>query len=164
MIGRPEVIAHNTRVYTGWRADLLAYIGSFGIPTTEREDVLHEVWLAMPSDVEINKPWLFHVAGNRSRDWLRKRKARAEDPLDLADNVAEPGDAYEQAGHRSAILAAFDKLSDDTFDACYLHFIRGLTQTEIGDRMNLSQPTVSRLLAAGRQVLIETLTQEDVLP
>ena len=49
--------------------------------------------------------------------------------------------------------------------ALVLHFLEGLTQSQIADRLGISQPTVNRLIKRGRQLgLVEIKIKSPIEP
>lgn len=95
-------------------------------------------------------------------DALAARVAHDALPLDLTDSsepdsgdadassaaLAEPGDFRDAIENRLAVADALLHLQQRERTILHLRFIDGLTQTEIAERVGLSQMYVSRLLRA----------------
>lgn len=96
--GRTEVF----EVLIGrYRNELLNFLLRFTGDRTAAEDVFQEAFLqvhlsAETFDVERNfKPWLFTIASNKARDYMRKRARRPAAPLDApVGDPGEPGQSF----------------------------------------------------------------------
>ncbi len=82
-----------------------------------------------------------------SLNMLAGRDARAQDSVELGDLLGAPDPALEWAADRVSLPAALAILSHRARTAIALRFFHGLTQTEIGEHLGLSQMHVSRLIS-----------------
>jgi RNA polymerase sigma-B factor len=70
-----------------------------------------------------------------------------------ADALSEPGDFRDAVEDRLALSDALRRLHHRERTILVLRFVEGLTQTEIAERVGLSQMYVSRLLRAALEQL-----------
>ncbi len=82
-----------------------------------------------------------------SLNMLAGREARTQDSVELGDLLGAPDPALEWAADRVSLPAALAILSHRARTAIALRFFHGLTQTEIGEHLGLSQMHVSRLIS-----------------
>lgn len=84
-----------------------------------------------------------------------------EDPAQLADVLGEDDHSVEHAIDMEAVNAHWDELPEREQRILVMRFYGNLTQTEIGDRLGISQMHVSRLLSRAlahlRNQLIEPM-------
>jgi RNA polymerase sigma-B factor len=82
-----------------------------------------------------------------------------EDPALLADMLGEDDHAVEHAIDMEALSAHWDELPEREQRILVMRFYGNLTQTEIGDRLGISQMHVSRLLSRALSHLRDQLTE-----
>ncbi len=82
-----------------------------------------------------------------------------EDPAQLADLLGEDDQAVEHAIDMEAVNAHWDELPKREQRILVLRFYGNLTQTEIGDRLGISQMHMSRLLSKSLAHLRNQLTE-----
>jgi RNA polymerase sigma-B factor len=82
-----------------------------------------------------------------------------EDPAQLADLLGEDDQAVEHALDMEAVNAHWDELPEREQRILVMRFYGNLTQTEIGDRLGISQMHVSRLLSRALAHLRNQLTE-----
>ena len=91
--------------------------------------------------------WLFGIARNAALDELRRRKRRARlegDPEDLTEPALE--DQAELALRREVVRAALASLDGRERDLVALKFAAGLSNTEIGGILGMSESAVGTRL------------------
>jgi RNA polymerase sigma-70 factor (ECF subfamily) len=91
--------------------------------------------------------WLFGIARNAALDELRRRKRRAgleSDPEDLTEPALE--DQAELALRREVVRAALASLDGRERDLVALKFAAGLSNTEIGGILGMSESGVGTRL------------------
>jgi RNA polymerase sigma-70 factor, ECF subfamily len=91
--------------------------------------------------------WLFGIARNAALDELRRRKRRAGlegDPEDLARRA--PDDQAELALRREVVRAALASLDGRERDLIALKFAGGLSNSEIGGILGMSESAVGTRL------------------
>ena len=140
----------------GIQDDLARYIGSLMDPSADAPDVLQEVLFKVVRkigtlrDPALFRPWAFRIASREAFAKLRAEKEwnRLIDPEADADALFDPA-------HDESITAAIDfarliaKLSLASRSVIALHYIEGLTHTEIATTLGLSVGTVKSRLAYG---------------
>jgi RNA polymerase sigma-70 factor (ECF subfamily) len=110
------------------------------------------------------EPWLLRIAGNACRDKLRRRRAgelpivQSED-RDLASEVADPRPSGAQLHHRidHTVRGELDRLSEKVRLPLELKYLRGLTNQQIADALNISVSNVKVQLARGKDILSSRL-------
>ncbi len=119
--------------------------------------------------------WILRIAGNRSRDELRRRKRR---PADSLDNLMEwqgeaaagsaPGRTPEQAALGAetlrAVQAGLQTLPDEQRLAVLLSDVHGLSYQEVARAMDTSVGTVKSRISRGRARLRDYLLARRELP
>lgn len=110
------------------------------------------------------RPWLFTIAANKARDFLRSRGRRKEVSLDgptaseadaasfldfLGDDSTSPGDAAESAEVRQEVRAIIDAMPDHLREVLLLGYFDRFAYKEIAEILSIPLGTVkSRLHAA----------------
>jgi RNA polymerase sigma-B factor len=82
-----------------------------------------------------------------------------EDPAQLADVLGEDDHSVEHAIDMEAVNAHWGELPEREQRILVMRFYGNLTQTEIGDRLGISQMHVSRLLSRALEHLRSQLTE-----
>lgn len=118
--------------------------------------------------------WLFTIAANLCRNYLRWRQRRREpvpetqetEDAALAERVQSLDDAPDQAAMRSEsialIKAAIDKLPHDLKTAILLYEYQSLSYAEVASVLSCSVKAVEMKLYRARQLLRETLVGTDL--
>lgn len=75
----------------------------------------------------------------------------------FADQLGEEDEHLENLEYRASLAPEMARLSERERNILYLRFFRGLTQSEIADRLGISQMHVSRLLGRTLMKLREAL-------
>ena len=87
---------------------------------------------------------------------------RGEDGATLSDRIGADDPSMADAERRATLAPLLAKLPERQQLIVYLRFYEGLTQSEIGARLGISQMHVSRLLARSLQDLREGATDPEV--
>jgi RNA polymerase sigma-B factor len=90
-----------------------------------------------------------------SVDHLSQRSQRSDDPLGVSDT------GFELAEDRETIAAAIECLPERSRAILHLRFVEGMTQSQIAERMGISQMHVSRLLTQSLAKLRTVLDAAD---
>jgi len=105
------------------------------------------------------EPWLLRIAGNACRDKLRRRKAGAL-PMLLTDEDITPDLAdtrsQQSAGRQhvdSSVRTELDRLSEKVRLPLELKYLRGLTNQQIAESLDISLSNVKVQLARGKDIL-----------
>ena len=140
----------------GIQDDLARYITSLMSGSSDAPDVLQEVLLKIVRkigtlrDPALFRPWVFRIA---SREAFAKLRAEKEwnhliDPDADASEIA--GQAHDDSlASGIDIPRLIDKLSLASRSVIALHYMEGLTHTEIATALGLSVGTVKSRLAYG---------------
>ena len=101
------------------------------------------------------RPWLFRIAHNRAIDLLRSRAIRAAEPIEAADEVADPErpDPVEVLMRREAVETAvsrFVELPTVQRSVVILKDVLDQSLEEIADMLDLTVNAVKAHLARGR--------------
>jgi RNA polymerase sigma-B factor len=80
-----------------------------------------------------------------------------EEDLTLHEQIGEEDDTLELLEYRASLVPLLDELPPRERSMLYLRFFRGMTQSEIADKLGISQMHVSRLLAKTLSTLREGL-------
>ncbi len=101
------------------------------------------------------RPWLFRIAHNRAMDLVRSRAIRAAEPIEAADEVADPEspDPVEVLMRREAVETAvsrFVELPTMQRSVVILKDVLDQSLEEIADMLDLTVNAVKAHLARGR--------------
>jgi len=123
-------------------------------PMSDEEDVLQEVYLKVlrhwrcwePPTPEPPEPWLGTLIANTVRDALRARRAELRERArtqSLADHDPDDGRArmlctLVECEDQHRLQRAVEELPDGERTAIRMYYIEGLTDREIGERLDLS--------------------------
>jgi RNA polymerase sigma-70 factor (ECF subfamily) len=113
------------------------------------------------------EPWLLRIAGNASRDVLRRRRTAAlptvrdrdgdllmqllEDPRTSRDD--------QNSAVRQAVRQAIDQMSERFQQPLVLRYLNGLTNRQIADVLGISVSNVKVRLARAKDVLESRLAE-----
>jgi len=158
------------------RAELHRYCARMTGSVADGEDVVQETlaraYYLLPelhSWPEL-RPWLFRIAHNRCIDHLRRYDVRMAEPLEAAQDAADPAPGPGEAlAHDEAVQAAvsrFVELAPAQRSCVILKDVLGHSLEEIADLLDLSLPAVKAALHRGRERLRQrqAATAADALP
>ena len=152
--------------------ELSSFIVRFTGSTAAAEDVVQEAFLqvhvaATSFDPQRRlKPWLFTIAANKARDYLRSRTRRKEVPLDasvssgddpeaqrflelMANDGPAPIDDIEEAERSAMVREVVDQLPPTLREVLVLAYFHGFPYKEMADILDIPLGTVkSRLHSA----------------
>ena len=80
-----------------------------------------------------------------------------DEELTLRDQIGSEDEGLELLEYRTSLAPLLDQLPSRERSMLYLRFFKGMTQSEIADRLGISQMHVSRLLAKTISTLREGL-------
>ena len=115
------------------------------------------------------RPWLFRIAHNRALDLLRSRAIRAAEPIEAADEVADPEmpDPVEVLMRREAVETAvsrFVELPTTQRSVVILKDVLDQSLEEIAGMLDLTVNAVKAHLARGRARLKAINTEAPAQP
>lgn len=152
--------------------ELFQFVARFAGNAASAEDVVQEAFLqvhlsAGQFDSQRKfKPWLFTIAANKARDFLRGRARRPEVPLDarlsagteedgqrfldfLADPGAMPDAALQDHEQREIVTSVVSRMPDHLREALVLGYYHQFPYKDIAEILGIPLGTVkSRLHAA----------------
>ncbi len=159
-----------------YRLELYHFLARFCRDAVAAEDLFQETFVLVFThldrfdDQRRFKPWLFTIAANKARDWMRRNKRKA--PVTLAAPVTgssddagtttlgdllqadlpQPHTAAEQAELRQQVRQVVDDLPDHLREVLLLSYFHQLAYVEIAQALEIPLGTVkSRLHAAVAQ-------------
>lgn len=110
--------------------------------------------------------WLYRIALNLARNYVRDRRARLWESLDeqiawgderferqVADDTADPAALVEEREVQEVVRRAIGSLSPAHRDVIILHHLQGLPVDEIAGIIGCSVGTVKSRLSRGREAL-----------
>ncbi len=110
--------------------------------------------------------WLRGIALNLSNKWLQQKRPVVsidETSRDITPEVSElplpdlPDEALEKTETKEAIIAAIDTLPDIYREAVLLHYMEGMTYSEIATFLDIPESTVTGRLQVARNRLRDEL-------
>jgi RNA polymerase sigma-70 factor (ECF subfamily) len=133
------------------------------------QDVFVRVWKSLPrlEAPEAFASWLYRVATNLSRNWIRDHTRVRQESLDqpfsgdeeeggqreIADSRADPGITSQTQATREAVQQAIQGLSPDHRMVVTLHHLEERPVEEIAEIMGCSVGTVKSRLSRARDHL-----------
>lgn len=135
----------------------------------EAEDVAQEAMLRLwrqaadwqPGQARIST-WLYRVTHNLCIDRIRKRRptAHIEDVAEPPDPAPSAIERLTQSEESRALAQAIMALPDRQRQALVLRHFEGMSNPEIGERLECSVEAVESLLARARRQLAESLSKQ----
>ena len=132
------------------------------------QDAFIRAWKALPrlQAPEAFTSWLYRVATNLGRNWIRDhgkvRHESLDQPFgdeedggqrDIPDTRMDPAAATQTADTRDVVQRAIQGLSEDHRTVVTLHHLEGMAVEEIASIMNCSVGTVKSRLSRAREHL-----------
>lgn len=133
------------------------------------QDVFVRVWKALPrlEAPEAFASWLFRIAGNLGRNWIRDNTRVRQESLDqpigndeddgqqreIADVTGDPATVAQSHAMQAAVQNAIQGLSPDHRMVITLHHLEGQSVEEIAGIMKCSVGTVKSRLSRARDAL-----------
>lgn len=180
-------VAAFERLVTRFERPVRIYLARLIGDDQHAQDLTQEVfWTAWNRLLELREPahfkaWLFRVATNRARSWLRQRRltswlsldwltSRAEDAGQEADRAAiatswcspaGDGSFEERLGEIEALARALRCIPLAYRTCLLLHLSLGFTVPEVAEQLNLSPGAVRMRLCRGLAQLREAYRIED---
>jgi RNA polymerase sigma-70 factor (ECF subfamily) len=141
-------------LFDRFRAPLLRYLLSVGLPIADGEEILQDVFVALFRHLERGRPlenvrgWLFRVAHNLAlkRRVRKRRDAEGGDAGPVVDPEPNPEDRFARVQSRRRMLAAVDALPERDRRCLFLR-AEGLRYREIAEVLGMSLGAVSQSLA-----------------
>ena len=164
--GEPDCLAELVRRYS---PELFGFVLRYVANGTAAEDLIQEAFVQVHTSAESFdperrfKPWLYTIAANKARDWLRSRKRRSEQSLDASDGDSGRGGLAEQlpdagapveedlarAEQAEQVRALIERMPEHLREILILGYYQQLPYAEIAEILAIPLGTVkSRLHSA----------------
>ncbi|MBM3457169.1 MAG: sigma-70 family RNA polymerase sigma factor, partial [Armatimonadetes bacterium] len=133
------------------------------------QDVFLRVWRALPKleTPEAFVSWLYRIATNRTRNWIRDHgKVRCESldqpagpeedegaAREIPDTTGDPAGAAQLQATQEVVRKAVETLSEDHRMVVTLHHLEGMSVEDIANIMRCSVGTVKSRLSRAREHL-----------
>jgi RNA polymerase sigma factor (sigma-70 family) len=161
------------RLYHRYHRRISAYIFGMVHDHGRAEDLTQEVFVSAlrrmrQTDRPIAfKPWIYEIAKNACIDAFRRSRRTEEVSIDadeglapadhgkLASNSPSPDAAVEGKQQLDDLCGAFGSLSDAHHQILVMRELEGLSYREIGERLDMSRPSVESTLFRARRRLTE---------
>lgn len=162
-MGSPEAFVAVVRHFEDRLATLIRYfINDEDDAADVFQDTLLQAWVTQHQlrDPSRFGPWLFQIARNRSRDFLRRKHRRevptSQNELERILNQSRTT-THDQAESVRRIMRAIEKIPDFEADAIKGFYFRGLKISEIATRTGRPDGTIKRRLSTGRNRIRDVL-------
>lgn len=149
---------------------LILYLVGFCGSMTAAEDLMEDVFVKLVVDKPAFrgkssfKTWLFAIAANVARDYLRKSRRRGFVPLEDAEFMPDEENDLLKEHFRSeeklAVHKCMDRLSDEYRQVLYLSFFEEFSNSETARIMHKTKRQVENLLYRAKRSLKEELRKE----
>jgi RNA polymerase sigma-70 factor (ECF subfamily) len=143
-----------TELFEQWRAALLRYLTTFGLPPHDAEEVVQEVFLSLFFHLQKDKDrtnlrgWLFRVAHNlalKRRNLDSKRLGNVADFDNLPHPDLNPEEEMAIAQRQQRLSSIFDALPEQDRRCLYLR-AEGVRYREIAEILGMSLGSVAASL------------------
>lgn len=158
-----------TEIVRDYKDGLILYLCGFteNINTAQEltEDTFVKLGIKKPhfSEKSLFKTWLYAIAGNIARDYLRKQRGRkavsADGCEELADTVSLEADFLREE-RKILIHRAMKRLKPEYRQALWLFYFEGFSCAETAKIMGKSRHNIETVLYRGRQALKKELLKE----
>lgn len=159
--GIEEIIAE-------YKDALMLYLVGFCGNLTAAEDLMEDVFVRLVTDKPAFKAkssfktWLFAIAGNIARDYLRRSRRRSFVPLENIEIIDETDlfKEYFRSEEKLVVHNCLDKLKEEYRQVIYLTYFEGFTNSETAKIMRKTKRQVENLLYRAKKSLGEELRKE----
>ncbi|MCW2998562.1 MAG: sigma-70 family polymerase sigma factor [Solirubrobacterales bacterium] len=161
------------RLYERYHRRIAAYVYGMVNDHGRAEDLAQDVFISAlrrmrETDGPIAfKPWVYEIAKNACIDQFRRARRTQEVSFDAEDGLGAadqgrlanagptPDAAVDQKMSLDHLCGAFGQLSDTHHQILVMRELEGLSYREIGERLDLSRPSVESTLFRARRRLTE---------
>lgn len=140
-----------TAIYTDFYQKVLNYVNSKVQNMTQAEDLTSDIFLKIYEKLDTFdesksslSTWIFTITRNTLTDYYRTRKVFSEVPEDFRDDTCID-DELCTSETLETLADALESLDERERDLIILRYYKGLTLTEIAERMNISYSYVKIL-------------------
>ena len=153
-----------------YKDGLILYLDSFTHNIYIAEDLMEDTFVKIATKKPTFyrgssfKTWLYAIAGNIARDWLRRNRRKITVSIDdiSADLIAEDDleRQYIREERRIATRRALRKINSDYAQVLYLVYFEGFTNEQAAKVMRKSKRQVENLIYRAKQSLKSELDKE----
>lgn len=143
--------AEKTAIYTDFHEKVLNYVNSKIQNMTQAEDITSDIFLKIYEKLDTFdesksslSTWIFTITRNTLTDYYRTRKVFSEVPEDFKDETCIDDELCNDETLET-LADALDSLDERERDLIILRYYKGLTLTEIAQRMDISYSYVKIL-------------------
>ena len=132
---------------------LRGMIGNEAIAEELTQEAFIKAWRGLPQFGFRSslKTWLYQVAINVGRDWLRSHKNL------VSTSEFEVSDSTENSSERKAVQEALLELDEDTRSILVLYYYEGMKQDEMGEVLGVPEGTIKSRMHSAKSKLRERL-------
>ena len=157
-------------VYRGYLSCILKWARAFGGPTSDLEDIAHDVFLVVRRrlgdfDGENVRGWLYRITGRTVRDhrrraWFRKIISRPNEAAleELVDPGRSADELLDERRKTDALSRLLEKMNAKRRVAFILFEVEGLSGEEIAALEEIPVGTVWRRLHQARKEFVALVT------
>ena len=161
------------QLYGRYQRRIAAYVYGMVNDYGRAEDITQEVFISALRRMRETerpiafKPWIYEIAKNACIDQFRRSRRAEEVSYDAEEGIGaadagrlaatgpSPDAAVDSKQQLDTLCGAFGGLSETHHQILVLRELEGLSYREIGERMNLSRPSVESTLFRARRRLTE---------
>ncbi len=140
-----------TKIYTDFHDKVQAYVNSKVCNYDLSEDITSDIFLKIYEKLDTFdetkssiSTWIFTITRNTLTDYYRTRKVFSEVPEDLADDSSIDDELCTNE-MLETLADALEDLDERERDLIILKYYKGMTLTEIAERMDISYSYVKIL-------------------
>ena len=158
-----EIIKH-------YKDGLILYLDSFTHNLDTAEDLMEDTFVKIITQKPNYRPsasfktWLFTIARNIARDWLRKHSKHKMIPIDeVVSDLIAADDLERQhlcSEEQIQLYRALRRINSDYAQVLYLIFFEGFNNSQVAVVMKKSNRQVENLLYRAKQALKSELEKE----
>lgn len=168
------------KLFGKYRSHVDGYFAGKGVPREEARELTQDVFFRVFKSIDglrgasEFKAWLFQIAQNAFKNWLRSKKAekRSASVQSLDPSPGDEGGPLDPAAPpedtdsleilitqelREKLRRALDDLPERMRQCCWMRYVRGMKYQEIADELDISIETVKAHLFQGRKRLLAAL-------
>jgi RNA polymerase sigma factor (sigma-70 family) len=131
---------------------------------TQTADAVQETFFQLAKDADRITgslgSWLHQVATRRAVDVIRQNASRRRREQSYASDALCHANTWSEV--EPAVDEALEELPENLREVLLLHFLQGRTTTQIAAAQGVSQPTISRRMNEGLELLRQTLRKRGI--
>lgn len=153
-----------------YKDGLILYLDSFTHDLTAAEELMEDTFVKLVTKRPVFyrgasfKTWLYAIAGNTARDWLRRKNRHREIPMEeLPEELTAregPELQHLRQEERTALRRALRKLRGEYAQVLYLTYFEGFTNGEAAAVMRKNRRQIENLVYRAKQALRAQLEKE----